>query len=114
MDRSSDNSIVTHYLINPTNLNTQTIEIQTNDDIIPTAGGFSYILDGVKHYAYLSSDKIYINKETSTLSTNDFEKESLNIYPNPAIDIIHLKTEKEISNIKIYNISINFGKIRKH
>lgn len=104
VDRSSDNSIVRHYLMNPANLNTQTIEIQTNNDIITTSGGFSYILDGVKHYAYLSSDKIYINKETSALSTNYFEKEALNIYPNPANDIIHLKTEKEISNIKIYNI----------
>lgn len=48
-------------------------------------------------------DNLYLHKNT-VLSTNDFVKASLKMYPNPSKDILNISSEETIANISIYNM----------
>ena len=47
-------------------------------------------------------DNLYFHKNT-VLGTNDFEKLSFKMYPNPSKNILNISSEKNIENIRIYN-----------
>lgn len=46
-------------------------------------------------------------QDTSTLSTNDLESDTspISIYPNPAKDIVTIKTQQSINEVSIHNLS---------
>jgi hypothetical protein len=46
-------------------------------------------------------DNLYLHK--NTLSTNEFVKNSLKMYPNPSNGILNISSEETIENITIYN-----------
>jgi hypothetical protein len=47
-------------------------------------------------------DNLYLHKNT-VLSTTDFVKNSLKMYPNPSRDILNISSEETIEDISIYN-----------
>lgn len=42
--------------------------------------------------------------EECLLTTNDFEKNNISAYPNPAKDLLHIRSEEVITNIEVFNI----------
>ena len=54
-------------------------------------------------YVFLGGNGIYLYKKTVNNVQHHNTNLNLTIYPNPAKDQLYIKTDKAISNIRIYN-----------
>ncbi len=52
---------------------------------------------------YIQTGSVSINENTS--SVNDAENDKINIYPNPASNILNIDSKLNIDNVYIYNVS---------
>lgn len=61
----------------------------------------------VKEYAYRTTANTAINAgDKGALSTKDYVNASnVGVYPNPAVNFLNLKTDVNISSVKIYSVS---------
>ena len=83
--------------------------INTNDELVltPEKNGEATVVIRFNSNGKWVEKSIAITAST-TLGTDDFKKLELGIYPNPATDILNIKTQDELRNVTIYDIS---GKI---
>ncbi len=80
-----------------------TNKIIDNPDEIACCDKFIFMKDKI----FALSDakpKIYLMNVDTTLSTNEFSKTSVEIFPNPANDYLNIKAETAINDISIYDL----------
>lgn len=54
---------------------------------------------------FVSDPCIVMNVSYGVLSTNDVEKPSILVYPNPVKDVLNLSYDKKITTVSIYNLA---------
>lgn len=52
----------------------------------------------------VATDKTTVTSTASALGVKDFKSLSFDVYPNPTTDIINVKSETAISNLKVFNV----------
>lgn len=81
--------------------------IKVTDEIAATAGTGVYSTWTIK-----ADDNPYYFSETCALSTDRFNDKDVSIYPNPAKEVLNIKTKNfQINSIKIYNLQ---GQLVRH
>lgn len=80
--------------------------INTNDELVltPKTAGDATIVISFNSNGKLVEKSITTNV-TNTLGTDKFDRIEFTIYPNPVSDILNIKTQDEILNVIIYDIS---------
>ncbi|MEI7596958.1 MAG: T9SS type A sorting domain-containing protein [Bacteroidota bacterium] len=73
--------------------------------ITPSTTGTYYI--GFNMYSEANNGNFYIDDfsitEETTTNINNYSENIINVYPNPASDIINISSDEKIDNINIYN-----------
>ncbi|WP_418122280.1 DUF5074 domain-containing protein [Chryseobacterium sp. PTM-20240506] len=84
--------------------------INTNDELVltPQNTGTSTVVISFNSNGKLVEKSLVVNANLSTLGTADVRKLELGIYPNPATDVLNIKTQDKVLNTVVYDAS---GKI---
>lgn len=80
--------------------------INTNDELVltPKNQGNATVVIRFNSNGKWVEKTITVNT-TTNLGTGEFTKVSLAVYPNPVADVLNIRTEDEVLNITIYDIS---------
>lgn len=80
--------------------------INTNDELVlePQKNGEATIVVSFNSNGKLVEKSISVTSST-TLGTDDFKKLELGIYPNPVTNILNIKTQDEVLNVTIHDIT---------
>lgn len=82
------------------------VTINTKDELVltPQSPGEATITISFNSNGKLVEKSITVNV-TNTLGTDKFDRIAFTIYPNPVSDILNIKTQDEVLNVMIYDIS---------
>lgn len=81
--------------------------INANDELVltPQGSGTADIVLSFNSNGKVVNKTLTVSATASTLSTVEVKKLELGIYPNPATDILNIKTQDKVSNIAVYDVS---------
>ncbi|MBT2621851.1 DUF5074 domain-containing protein [Chryseobacterium sp. ISL-6] len=84
-----------------------TAVINTNDELVltPQSTGTATVVLSFNSNGKVVEKSLTVNASTSTLGTAEVKKLELGIYPNPATDILNIKTQDKVMNTTIFDIS---------
>src|SRR5690554_6542789 len=69
-----------------------------------TGGGSVSMLGGIGKYDFFAA-KLAASVCGTAVSTEEFNRLQLNVYPNPTTDIVNIDTDEQLSNYIIYDVS---------
>jgi hypothetical protein len=86
--------------------NVVTAVINTNDELVltPKISGNATVVISFNSNGKVVEKSITVNS-TINLGVGDFKKLELGIYPNPVSDILNIRTEDEVLNVTVYDVS---------
>ncbi|WP_081413972.1 T9SS type A sorting domain-containing protein [Chryseobacterium daeguense] len=84
--------------------------INSNDELVltPQGNGSASIVIGFNSNGRVVEKTLEIASSTSVLATSEVKKLEFSIYPNPATDIVNIRTQEKILTVSVYDMS---GKI---
>lgn len=106
-DTDNFNVAIVKSIKSNSNSSVVSAEINANDELVltPLSAGTADIVIKFNSNGKLVEKTLTVNSLGNTLSTVEVKKLQFSIYPNPATDIVYIKTPEKIINVSIYDAS---------
>ncbi|UZT96719.1 DUF5074 domain-containing protein [Chryseobacterium fluminis] len=84
-----------------------TASVNANEELVltPVANGTSDIVISFNSNGKIVEKTLVVNATASVLATAEVKKLEFAVYPNPVTDILYIKTQEQVKNITLYDIS---------
>ncbi|MEY8758615.1 T9SS type A sorting domain-containing protein [Chryseobacterium tongliaoense] len=106
-DADNLSSAIVKTVQSNTNPSIVSAEINANDELVltPQATGTATVTVSFNSNGKLVEKSLTVNASVSTLSTVEVKKLEFSIYPNPATEILNIRTQDKVSGITVYDAS---------
>lgn len=106
-DTDNFNSAIVKSIKSNSNSSVVSATINANDELVltPLSAGTADIVIKFNSNGKLVEKTLTVNSLGNTLSTAEVKKLQFSIYPNPATDVVYIKTSEKILNVSIYDAS---------
>lgn len=89
------------------NPNAVSAVVNVNDELVltPQGNGTADVVVSFNSNGKVVEKTLTVNAASGVLSTVEVKKTELSIYPNPATDILYIRTQDKVLNVSIYDLS---------
>ncbi len=89
------------------NPNAVSAVVNVNDELVltPQGNGTADVVVSFNSNGKIVEKTLTVNAASGVLSTVEVKKTELSIYPNPATDILYIRTQDNILNVSVYDLS---------
>lgn len=106
-DADSFGASIVKTIKSNSNPNAVSAEINANEELVitPLSSGTADIVLNFNSNGKAVEKTLKVNSLGGTLATTEVKKLEFSIYPNPATDVLYIKTQEKVVNVAIYDAS---------